>query len=295
MTTIENRELKLEINELGAELFSIQDIKTAREYLWQGDPLYWKSRSPVLFPIVGAICDNSCRIDGREYNMRQHGIARHLEFETVKLSDTELLCTLKSSPKTMESYPYEFVLRIGYRLCESSITISYEVENPSDQTIYFQLGAHPGFNFSNFDPAADIQGYFLFNDRDDSDSLVLSQINQSGFLIPHKSDITLSQKCIPITKETFNNDALIFEDGQSGDISLLDANKSPYIRVRYDAPVVGLWSKAHNGYSPFTCIEPWYGRCDRAEYSGEFRDKDWMQSLAPKESFTTSISIEIIK
>lgn len=294
MTTIENSELRLEINELGAELFSIKDVKTDHEYLWHGDPSYWKSRSPVLFPIVGAICDNRCRVEGKEYQMRQHGIARHLSFDVTYHQDSEVIFSLKSSPETLLDYPYEFILNIGYRLSGRDIIISYEVINPSDKVSYFQLGAHPGFNFLDFDPDATVQGYFSFNDREDNDKLTVSQLNESGFLIPQKREITLSGKEIAITKETFNGDALVFEDEQSKDISLLDANHKPYIRVRYDAPVVGLWSKARDGYAPFTCIEPWYGRCDRAGYSGEFKDKDWMQSLEPKEAFTTSIVIEIM-
>ncbi|MFI3264737.1 MAG: aldose 1-epimerase family protein [Rikenellaceae bacterium] len=295
MATIENGELKLEINELGAELFSIRSVQTKHEYLWYGDPTFWKSRSPILFPIVGAICDNKCRIDGKEYTMKQHGIARHLEFETTQKSACEVICTLKSSEETKENYPYDFILEIGYRLEESKIIISYKVTNPSDEIIYFQLGAHPGFNFMNFDPETIVQGYFAFNDMAENGILSVSQLNKNGYLTPEKRNIELTDKMIAITKELFNVDALILEGDQSKDISLLDASKEAYIRVKYDAPVVGLWSKANNSYSPFTCIEPWYGRCDEADYTGEFKDKEWMQTLSPAESFNTSIIIEILK
>lgn len=293
MVTIENGALKLEINELGAELFSIKDCSSDHEYLWQGDPAYWKSRSPVLFPIVGAIYEGRCQVDGKEYRMNQHGIARHAQFETLKQSDSEVVLSFKSSPETLVHYPYDFELRLAYRLVGRAIVISYEVINPSDDTIYFQLGAHPGFNFAAFDADAPVQGYFKFNDRGDSDTLTLSQIS-SGFYIPEKGEVALEDGALAITKATFNNDALIFEDSQTKDISLLDASGKAYIRVSYDAPVVGLWSKACDSYSPFTCIEPWYGRCDSSGYAGEFKDKDWMQSLASGGSFTTSITIEII-
>ncbi len=294
MITIKNGELQLEINELGAELFSIKSSESGYEHLWQGDPSYWKSRSPVLFPIVGAIYGNTCNIDGKQYHMNQHGIARHAQFEVIAYSQEEVTLSLKSSAETKAQYPYDFELRLSYKLEGSSIAINYEVINPSDETIFFQLGAHPGFNFASFDADAPLQGYFQFNDKGDSDSLTLSKI-AAGFYIPEKDQLALTDKRIAITKETFNNDALIFEDSQTKDISLLDANGKAYIRVKYDAPVVGLWSKACNNYSPFTCIEPWYGRCDSSQYAGEFKDKDWMQSLAAGDSFTTTITIEIIK
>jgi len=53
MYFIENEFLKIEVCSIGAELFSIYDKKKNVEYLWQGDPVYWKRRAPVLFPIVG--------------------------------------------------------------------------------------------------------------------------------------------------------------------------------------------------------------------------------------------------
>ena len=52
---IENEFLSVEINSLGAELFSVKSKKTGVEYLWQGNANYWKSRATVLFPVCGRI------------------------------------------------------------------------------------------------------------------------------------------------------------------------------------------------------------------------------------------------
>ena len=70
--------------------------------------------------------------------------------------------------------------------------------------------------------------------------------------------------------------------------------KLPYIIKRnwLNAPVVGLWSPPAKN-APFVCIEPWYGRCDRAHYTGEYKDKDWMQHLQPEEIFQGGYTIEI--
>lgn len=45
--------------------------------------------------------------------------------------------------------------------------------------------------------------------------------------------------------------------------------------------------------APFICIEPWFGRCDRTGYKGEFKDRDWMNTLAPGEIFNASYIIRI--
>ncbi|MBQ6922529.1 MAG: aldose 1-epimerase family protein, partial [Clostridia bacterium] len=52
---IENERLIIEVNETGAELYSLKSKKTGTEYLWQGNPEYWEGRSPILFPICGRL------------------------------------------------------------------------------------------------------------------------------------------------------------------------------------------------------------------------------------------------
>lgn len=79
MQTLTNGVLTVEINEVGAELWSIRKGKT--EYLWHGEPEYWNRRSPVLFPIVGSVWEARYRVDGKEYTMGQHGFARDMEFQ----------------------------------------------------------------------------------------------------------------------------------------------------------------------------------------------------------------------
>ena len=50
--TLTNAELSVEIAELGAELQRIQD-RQGRDWLWNGDPAYWKGRAPLLpFAVV---------------------------------------------------------------------------------------------------------------------------------------------------------------------------------------------------------------------------------------------------
>ena len=58
MDTLQNDFIRIEVNTLGAELYSLFNLKTGEEMLWQGDPAYWKRRSPVLFPIVGSVWEN---------------------------------------------------------------------------------------------------------------------------------------------------------------------------------------------------------------------------------------------
>lgn len=73
METISNSVLTVGVSEHGAELQSIQ--KNGKEYLWQGDTRFWGRRSPVLFPIVGRVWEDTYRYAGNSYRMGQHGFA----------------------------------------------------------------------------------------------------------------------------------------------------------------------------------------------------------------------------
>lgn len=57
---IENEKLFVTINEHGAELASLINKSNGMNYLWSGDSKYWGRKSPVLFPIEGALKDGKC-------------------------------------------------------------------------------------------------------------------------------------------------------------------------------------------------------------------------------------------
>ena len=69
---LENSKLIITINSHGAELRSVKNKETDREYLWNADPNFWGRSSPVLFPFVGGVRDKVYRYQGKEYPMNQH-------------------------------------------------------------------------------------------------------------------------------------------------------------------------------------------------------------------------------
>ena len=73
---IKNEHIKVKIKSFGAELNSLQKIDEDLEYIWQGDSKYWNRHSPILFPIVGRLKNDSYFYKNQKYNMSQHGFAR---------------------------------------------------------------------------------------------------------------------------------------------------------------------------------------------------------------------------
>ena len=60
--SISNEKISITVSEHGAELRSIKRLADGREYMWCGDAKYWNRVSPVLFPFVGKLKDQSYNI-----------------------------------------------------------------------------------------------------------------------------------------------------------------------------------------------------------------------------------------
>ena len=290
MQTLKNEMLTVEVSEHGAELQSIR--KGSYEYLWQGDPAFWGRRSPVLFPIVGSVWEKCFRVDGKVYEMGQHGFARDMDFALVNASETELWYRLESSDKTLEAYPWPFVLEIGYRLEGNAVEVLWKVTNPGESEMFFQIGAHPAFNYPDYDPETVDRGIVAF---DRNENLVRVGFKGKGcvdpdaiFPMPLSDDGLLHLK-----SDTFDDvDTLMLQGDQVHKVAFMKPDGSPHLTVSFDAPVVAIWSPPKRN-APFFCIEPWYGRCDRADFTGEFKDRDWVNALAPGASFAASYTITL--
>ena len=290
MHTLKNEILTVQVKEHGAELASIR--KGSVEYLWQADPMFWGRHSPVLFPIVGSVWEKRYRVDGREFELGQHGFARDMDFTMVEGGEDEVRYRLESTEDTLKKYPWPFVLEIAYRLHGNMIDVIWEVSNPGNEDMYFQIGAHPAFNYPDYDPQTVERGFLSF---DRGEGLECIRIKEKGCVDAetlYPLDIP-ADGLLPLTRETFDKiDTIMLQDGQIGSVALYRTDRTPWLKLSFEAPVVGIWSPPGKN-APFICLEPWYGRCDRAGYEGDYRDRDWVNLLAPGERFSSVYTIEI--
>lgn len=290
MEKLVNEVLTVEVSRHGAELTSIR--KGSTEYLWQADPAFWGRRSPVLFPIVGSVWDARYRVGGKEFALGQHGFARDMEFSLVSCSETEVRYRLESSEDTLSKYPWPFSLEIAYRLHGNSLDVIWEVTNPGDEDMYFQIGAHPAFNYPDYDPDKTERGFFSF---DRKTGLECIRIQEKGCVdTMTKYPLELREDgLLPLDRETFDSiDTLMLQDSQISQVTLHRVSGEPWLRLDFTAPVVGLWSPPRRN-APFICIEPWYGRCDRVRYEGDYREKDWINRLEPAGRFSSIYTITV--
>lgn len=288
MKELSNDKITIQIADHGAELISICANET--EYLWQADPQFWGRHSPVLFPIVGRVWNNTYRHEGKTYSLGQHGFARDMDFQLTYEEENAAIYTLESNEETLKLYPFPFVLEIGYRLKGNRIEVMWSVQNTGSEVMHFQIGAHPAFYYRDLTPETSERGFLDFGKK--TKTLKYISPAEKGCVSSERHTLTLHDGLMELRSDTFACDTYMFDNSQLKKITLLDKKQQPYISLEFNSPLVAIWSPsvAHPNV-PFVCIEPWYGRCDSVGYEGEFKDREWMQHLAPGKSFEAGYSI----
>ena len=275
---LENNILKISVDTHGAELSSIFNKKENKEMLWHGDPQFWGRKSPVLFPVVGKYKNGKTTYNGKEYALGQHGFARDSEFTLVEQNETKLVFALESNEETLTKYPFKFRLVCSFELENDKIIVGWNVENTDDKTIYFSIGAHPAFYCEKSKTVL----------TTNKENLKYSLVNSDGLYTPEKYDVESS---FVLHDNIFDKDALIIENSNVTEVSLVDNDKK-YITVNFDAPLFGIWSPTKKN-APFVCIEPWFGRCDGADFNGDITEREWGNALNVGETWYKEYEIII--
>ena len=287
MITIQNKKLKATFNELGAELVSLINLETRKEIIWEGNPDFWGGQSPVLFPTVGALKDDSYIFEDETYEMPRHGFARRKFFEVKNSSENEVVFELNSDQETLKFYPFNFSLEIKYTLTENKLTVSYNVKNTSEKEIYFSLGAHPGF-------AIDTKNGLNYNDyeiafSDDEKLEIHPLIN--NLISKETQTINLENKTLPLSYELFSKDALVMTNMNSKELILRNnQNNQKVIFTFSNFPYFGIWSAKN---ADFVCLEPWQGIADFEDHNKDFTQKFGILKLEKNEEWKADWAIEI--
>ena len=223
--------------------------------------------------------------------MGQHGFARDMEFQLLTSKSDEIWFGLNASDKTIAKYPFIFSLEIGYKLEKNNIKVMWKVKNNDTKEMYFSIGAHPAFYCPINDGEEQSQCYIKTDCKNEFTYFKIAEGGVKDTSATYK--ITVDNKGIfNITKNMFDDDALIVEDNQIHSLSLLDSNKNEYVKVEFDMPLCGIWSPAKKN-APFICLEPWCGRCDSKDFDGELQDREYGNKLKPSEEFESGYSITI--
>lgn len=286
MITLSNDILSLTIAEKGAELQSVKNAPTGLEYIWEGDPAFWGKHSPVLFPIVGGLKDNEYEYAGRKYSLGRHGFARDTVFTVVDHTGTSAVFAISETEETLQNYPFPFQFFVQYVLENDTLSVRYKVKNTGQGEMFFSVGAHPAFKVP-LEAGEDFEDYYLrFNAVENAGIYPLDangQVESQSVPFLENTDI------LPLKKELFYKDALVFKGLQSTAISIESKKSDHGLTVSFAGfPYMGIWSAKD---ADFVCIEPWDGIADSVHTAGKLEAKEGIIPLEPAQYFDAEWSV----
>ncbi|MBE6802175.1 MAG: aldose 1-epimerase family protein [Ruminococcaceae bacterium] len=277
---IENKDFSLSVKEMGAELNSFKSKKTGFEFIWEGNTDIWYGQSPILFPIIGRLLDDKYRLNGEEYTMPKHGIVRKKPFKLIDKTENTLKFIQSDDENSLKEYPYHFDLIVEFKITDNGLSVTHTVVNKNDCVMYFSFGAHPAFN-------CEIGDYLEFSEKEE---LLTERIDHDSILIEEKFPVNIDGNKLTITKNLFDDDALILSGYKSKAISLKSNNHNRVVKFNFDSPLLGIWAKPG---APYVCIEPWWGVNDNYDKKDDLSQKRGIMELPPLEEKSFNWNIEI--
>ncbi|ERI93961.1 aldose 1-epimerase [Clostridiales bacterium oral taxon 876 str. F0540] len=222
--------------------------------------------NPILFPICGQLEQGKYELHGKEYKMKNHGVARTNAWKVIDTNingEASIKLSLKSTEITKEEFPFDFELIFTYTLKNGKLIIDQEYINNSEETMPIYAGFHPYFKAleKNVSYDTDAENYLDYNDmkiKNYTGSIDLSNMVESAAFIDSKRN-NISFK-------------------------LNDLKRNITLNYGEEFKYIVLWSVKDK---EFICVEPWMAR------NGALNSKEGLQYINPGEKLKTFLSFEV--
>ncbi|WP_323989354.1 aldose 1-epimerase family protein [Nguyenibacter sp. L1] len=269
----------------GAELQSLQD-PSGFDRVWSGAA--WPRHSPVLFPIVGTLKDDTALIDGRPYRLTRHGFARDRVFHWVDRRADGCTLSISDDADSRAIFPFRFVLTMDYQITGQTLHVGYRVHNPDpDHVLLAALGAHPAFSWPQR-PGAARQDYVL--EFEHPEPAPIRRI-ADGLLLPTHFPTPITGRTLALSDDLFIDDVVILDQLTSTRVAFRAPDGTGMTMTWQGFRELGLWMKPGAG---FLCIEPWRGLPSPVDFSGEFSEKPGILHIPPLQDWTASWSVALL-
>lgn len=287
--TIRNDAITVTIDELGAQLQSIT-AAGGTEYLWSGDPAYWKGKAPTLFPYVGRLTNDRYTYDGKEYEMTRHGFAKLTRFTPVQAEESRLTLRMTEGAESLRIYPFVFRFDVTFALEGSTLSVIYTVENRDGKTMYFGLGGHPGFRVPLEEGKA-FSDYALTFAHSAQPWQVL--MSDSYMINGHEAPYPLENgTTLPLRHELFDHDAIILKNfDRTVTLSAGEGTRGLTFacpKARY----LGIWHQPKTD-APYVCLEPWVSLPSREGIVEELSQQNDLVALEAGEVYENGWTVTV--
>jgi galactose mutarotase-like enzyme len=288
--SLSNDKLDVTFKSKGGTLKSIKN-KEGLEYLWQGDPAFWSGQAPILFPICGSIRNDTASVgNGKTMSMPRHGIIRKKEFSMEEKTKDRIVFSICSDEESNKQFPYDYKVSEIFTLKDSTITVTYRVENIGTEKMPFFVGGHPAF-CCPLEAGERFEDYHVKFPQKETCSTP-DPVPGTGLQNMHqRTPLMQDSDDLPLSYALFANDARVLDNLGSRRATLVSSVSGKGVRLDFaDFRYLLLWN---NKEGRFLAMEPWTGLSTTTDEDDVFEHKNNVQYAMPAESreYTYSITI----
>lgn len=284
MISIENDFLRVSVNDaLGGSMTSIFDKKQNEELQYQPVEGSWTGQDVVIFPFVARLLGGNYFVNGKEYSMKNHGLARYNSFRVVEKEENKVVLAFESSESTLKEYPWAFELRVTYVVEGSSLKVSYSVKNKDKEAMPFGLGGHPALRIDESEDHEIKGNYLLFSKGTET---TLMKLDPTFSFIVGEEEKTILERLDVERKMFVEKGTLMYKVNDLKGCTLIRKNGRKIGYEFSNIDYLAIWTNPTKG--DYLCVEPWTSLPDYLDCDKEFKNKKTLKTLEPDASFEMS-------
>jgi galactose mutarotase-like enzyme len=162
------------------------------------------------------------------------------------------------------------------------------VKNIGEGEMFFSVGGHPAFAVPLAENTNYEDYYLAFNK---TETFKRWGLTNDGLIQTKPFDFMINTNTLPLTKELFYDDAIVFKNIDSDVVTLKSDKVNQQLRFDFAGfPFLGIWAAKN---ANFVCIEPWCGIADSANHNQELTEKEGIICLIPDELFGRTWSVTV--
>lgn len=285
--TIQTEALSVSIFARGAELCSVKTNE--KEHLWQGDARFWDGQSPLLFPVIGALKDETILVNGQMARFENHGFLQGLTFDCVSQQSDCVVLKATCDETTLAEYPYAFSVQATYRVAGCALYGMYEIVNESTKDMPYFFGLHNGFYcLEEGETIADVSVEF------DAPITIEHPLRNPDDTVDfaHPIRYITEETSLRLDDAWYPKNAPIMENVPFAQVRLMHRNRGKLLTYSFSDNFgnLNVWRQPN---SPFVCMEPWTGICCMYQDYPVMEDIPGVKCLAAGQAECYTFAVEV--
>jgi galactose mutarotase-like enzyme len=211
-----------------------------------------------------------------------------MDFTVAEQRQDAITFLLENNESTIAKYPFVFRFAITYTVAANQLKVTYTITNTGNKELFFSVGGHPAFKIPLAENTVYSDYYLEFSEAENTGRWPISK---EGLIEKKPEALFTNSGKLPLTKELFYKDALVFKQLNSAKVSLLSDKTSHGLEFDYKGfPYLGIWAAKN---ADFVCIEPWCGIADSVDSDQQLVNKEGINKLESAGSFERSWTIKL--